>query len=22
MHDRLRYKLQSDGGWLKERLAP
>jgi pyridoxamine 5'-phosphate oxidase len=22
LHDRLRYKLQSDGGWLIERLAP
>jgi len=22
LHDRLRYKLQPDGGWLKERLAP
>jgi pyridoxamine 5'-phosphate oxidase len=22
LHDRLRYSLQSDGGWLRERLAP
>ncbi len=22
LHDRLRYTLQSDGGWLRERLAP
>lgn len=22
MHDRLRYRLQSDGTWLRERLAP
>ena len=22
LHDRLRYALQSDGGWLRERLAP
>ena len=22
LHDRLRYSLQADGGWLRERLAP
>ena len=22
LHDRLRYTLQTDGGWLRERLAP
>jgi pyridoxamine 5'-phosphate oxidase len=22
LHDRLRYTLQDDGGWLRERLAP
>ena len=22
LHDRLRYTLQGDGGWLRERLAP
>jgi pyridoxamine 5'-phosphate oxidase len=22
LHDRLRYRLQADGGWLRERLAP
>jgi pyridoxine/pyridoxamine 5'-phosphate oxidase len=22
LHDRLRYRRQPDGGWLRERLAP